>query len=204
MRNGAKVSAGEQIAWSGDSGDAEGNHHLHFEVHPNDGAAVDPYPYLNAGERLLFPGRLGASFSLGLRGEPVGAGEGLLRLRADRGALVAGRPVDVPRPGPGRDAQGGRRRERRRQPRRPPSRRRPSRRCQATTGGTVTAFTARGVVSATALRGKAGVLVAVTRDAPGWPHGRSRSRRTDRPTTGTTDDTGTPTTSRTSGLPNGV
>ena len=34
------MTAGEQIAYLGDSGDAEGNHHLHFEVHPNDGADV--------------------------------------------------------------------------------------------------------------------------------------------------------------------
>ncbi len=33
--NGAKVTAGQQIAWNGDSGDASGNPHLHFEVHPN-------------------------------------------------------------------------------------------------------------------------------------------------------------------------
>ena len=32
------VQAGEQIAWNGDSGDAYGNPHLHFEVHPDDGA----------------------------------------------------------------------------------------------------------------------------------------------------------------------
>jgi hypothetical protein len=38
--NGAKVTAGQQIAWNGDSGDADGNPHLHFEVHPNDGADV--------------------------------------------------------------------------------------------------------------------------------------------------------------------
>jgi hypothetical protein len=81
--DGAAVTAGQQIAWNGDSGDAEGNHHLHFEVHPNDGADVSPFPYLNAAERLLFPGRIGDSFSLGVRGVPIAAGAGSVTIRAN-------------------------------------------------------------------------------------------------------------------------
>lgn len=78
--DGARVTAGQQIAWSGDSGDADGNPHLHFEVHPNDGDDVNPFSALVAGERLLFPGRLGTKFTVGLRGVPTAIGGGTLTI----------------------------------------------------------------------------------------------------------------------------
>ena len=74
LKSGAKVAAGQQVGFVGDSGDADGIHpHLHFEVHPNGKAAADPFPYLNAADRLLFGAPAGTPFALTLTGTVVDA-----------------------------------------------------------------------------------------------------------------------------------
>jgi murein DD-endopeptidase MepM/ murein hydrolase activator NlpD len=47
LKVGDSVTTGQLIGYVGDTGDAgPGNYHLHFEVHPKGGAAVDPFPLL--------------------------------------------------------------------------------------------------------------------------------------------------------------
>ena len=81
--DGALVSAGEQVAWNGDSGDANGNPHLHFEVHPNGGADVNPFKHLKRASRPLFAAKEGSKFSLGLRGTLVAVGAGSITLQVE-------------------------------------------------------------------------------------------------------------------------
>ncbi|HEV3478049.1 MAG TPA: M23 family metallopeptidase [Gaiellaceae bacterium] len=69
LKSGARVAAGEPVGFVGDSGDADGiEPHLHFEMHPNDGAAVNPFTHLNRAWRLLFAAPRKGETALWLKG----------------------------------------------------------------------------------------------------------------------------------------
>ena len=73
---------GEALGLVGNSGDADGAHsHLHFELHPAGGKAVDPYPWLKRGQHLLFTAKRGSPFTLDLRGTVAVTSEDAIQIK---------------------------------------------------------------------------------------------------------------------------
>jgi hypothetical protein len=82
LKSGARVAAGQPIGFVGDSGDADGiQPHLHFEIRPRGGRAVDPYSRLLAARRLLFYAPPGSTYTLNLSAKVVSASPTSLRVR---------------------------------------------------------------------------------------------------------------------------
>jgi len=91
LKDGARVVAGQAIGFVGDSGDANGTPHLHFEVHPHDGAPTNPFPYLNKATRILFTAPPGSAVTLSLKGTIVAATDTELTMKVQTATVFPSR-----------------------------------------------------------------------------------------------------------------
>src|SRR6266540_5077625 len=85
LKSGARVAAGQLVGFVGDSGDADGiASHLHFEVHPDGGAAVSPFSYLRKAQHLLFYAKPASTVSLVLTAKVLTNAGGLLDVKLSK------------------------------------------------------------------------------------------------------------------------